>query len=147
MKASQQTIQQIEHALRKVISCFPADANPTLTDIHIEVCPDSGEIHMYDDDDRELSRCVVEEWISSLLSPEEAEEISPILRQCIGQIRTEVDTMSIIRPYSFVLVDEEHETIQELVVIDDEDTILLDNDLLKGLEEDLDDFLQKLLSE
>ena len=35
----------------------------------------------------------------------------------------------------------------ELLLIDDEDTLLLSDELLKGLDEELDDFLKKLLEE
>jgi hypothetical protein len=55
--------------------------------------------------------------------------------------------MNIMRPFSFVLVDEEHETLQDLVIIDNEDTVILDGNLLEGLEEDLDNFLKELLNE
>ena len=52
--------------------------------------------------------------------------------------------MSFLKPYSFVLVDEEKETVAELLLIDD-DTILVNNELLKGLDKELDDFLKDLL--
>ena len=51
MKASQQTIQQIERALRKVAGKFPEDAEPLFTDIHLLVNPYTGEIRTYNDDD------------------------------------------------------------------------------------------------
>ena len=52
-----------------------------------------------------------------------------------------------MKPFSFVLVDDEKETVAELLLIDDEDTLLLSDELLKGLDEELDDFLKKLLEE
>lgn len=147
MKASQRVVQQIERSLRKVVSRFPSEDEPVLTDIHIEVRPDSGEIRTYDDDDRELDRCVVDEWINTEDPEDFYNQVAPVLRQCIQSLRKVIDRMSLMRPYSFVLVDENHETLQELVVIDDEDTILLDGELLQGLDEDLDTFLQKLMQE
>ena len=53
--------------------------------------------------------------------------------------------MSLLKPYSFVLVDEEKETVSELLIVDEEDTLLLSEDLLKGLDEELDAFLKELL--
>ena len=47
--------------------------------------------------------------------------------------------------FSFVLVDEDRETVTELLLIDDEDTLLLNDELLKGLDEELDAFLKDLL--
>ena len=46
--------------------------------------------------------------------------------------------------YSFVLVDEDKETVAELLLIDD-DTLLVDDELLKGLDKELDEFLKNLL--
>ena len=54
------------------------------------------------------------------------------------------DKVTILKPYSFVLVDEEKETVAELLLIDD-DTILVNDELLKGLDKELDDFLKDLL--
>ena len=146
MKASQQTIQQIERALRKVAGKFPEDAEPLFTDIHLLVNPYTGEMRTYNDDDEELDRCVVEQWIKS---PQENfyDEVAPILRSCIEGMRPTLEKMSILRPFSFVLIDEDHETVQDLVIIDNEETMVIDGNLLEGLEEELDDFLKKLLSD
>ena len=54
------------------------------------------------------------------------------------------EKITILKPYSFVLVDEEKETVAELLLIDD-DTILVNDELLKGLDKELDDFLKELL--
>ena len=54
------------------------------------------------------------------------------------------DKLTILKPYSFVLVDDEKETITELLLIDD-DTLLVDDELLKGLDKELDEFLKELL--
>ena len=56
-----------------------------------------------------------------------------------------LDKLAIMKPYSFVLVDEDRETVTELLLIDDEDTLLLNDELLKGLDEELDAFLKDLL--
>ena len=49
-------------------------------------------------------------------------------------------------PYSFVLVDEERETIGDLLLVDD-DTLLVTDSLLQGLDEDLNRFLEELMTE
>lgn len=146
MKASQQTIHQIERTLRKVIAKFPAGADPVMTDLHILVSPYTGEIRTYNDDDEELDRCVVEEWIKV---PQEGffDGVAPILRRCIQDMRPAVEEMSILKPFSFVLIDEDHETLQDLVLIDTEETMVLDSNLIDGLTDDLDDFLKHLLEE
>lgn len=146
MKASQQTIHQIERTLRKVVAQFPADADPVMTDLHILVIPYTGEIRTYNDDDEELDRCVVEDWIKA---PQDGffDEVAPILRRCIQDMRPAIEDMSILKPFSFVLIDEDHETLQDLVFIDNEETMVLDGKLIDGLTDDLDDFLQHLFEE
>ena len=54
------------------------------------------------------------------------------------------DKLAILKPYSLVLVDDEKETIAELLLMDD-DTLLVNEELLKGLDEELDSFLKELL--
>ena len=146
MKASQQTIHQIERTLRKVVARFPSDADPVMTDLHILVSPYTGEIRTYNDDDEELDRCVVEELIKV---PQDGffEGVTPILRRCIEEMRSSIEEMSILKPFSFVLIDEDHETLQDLVLIDNEETLVLDNKMIDGLTDDLDDFLKHLLEE
>jgi hypothetical protein len=54
--------------------------------------------------------------------------------------------MSILKPYSFVLEDDDHEHIAELYLVDD-DTAIMDKELMAGLDKDLDSFLDKLLKD
>lgn len=145
MKATQQTIQQIERAIRKVAEKFPPTDDLVLTDIHLQVKPDSGELLAYNDDMDELTRVVVEQWIES--SEENFyDEAAAILKQCLAHLRPEIDKMSILHPFSFVLIDDERETLYDLYLVDD-DAMILDTELLKGLDQELDDFLAKLLAE
>ena len=55
MKATDQTIQQLERALRKVMEKFPITEEASiLTDIHIRVTQETGEVMVFDDDEQEL---------------------------------------------------------------------------------------------
>lgn len=146
MKPSEQTIQQIERALRKIAAKFPPEKEAEImTDIHIRVSQDTGEIRAYNDDEEELDRCVVEEWIEN---PDENfyQEIPPILRKCIEKLKDTVEGMSILKPFSLVLEDDDKESVAELYLVDDE-TVIIDPDLMEGLEDDLNSFLENLLKE
>lgn len=146
MKATQQTIQQIERALKKIISKYPQTGEEeVLTDIHLQVKPDSGELLAFNDDDQELTRCVVEQWIDNN-DENFYDEVTPVLRLCIQNLKDEFEKLPILKPYSFVLIDDDKETISDLYLVDD-DKLIFDGDLLKGLDEELDEFLKKLLSE
>jgi len=115
-----------------------------MTDIHVRVTQETGELLTFDDDDHELTRCVVEQWIDNK-DDDFYEQVATVVRQCLNNQRKLVETMAILRPYAFVLEDEDRETLAELFVVDDEDTVIIDPELMKGLEDDLDNFLDHLL--
>jgi hypothetical protein len=54
--------------------------------------------------------------------------------------------MSLLKPFSFVLEDDEKESIAELFLADDE-LVIINPDLMEGLDDDLDEFLEKLLKD
>ena len=56
-----------------------------------------------------------------------------------------LDNVVLMKPYSFTLVDEDKETVAELFLVDDDTLMLNDDELLKGLDEELDSFLKELL--
>lgn len=146
MKASEQTIQQIERMLRKISQKFPSTEDPTiLTDIHIRVSPDSGELLAFDDDDEEVTRCVVEQWIDN---KEDTfyDDAADIMRRVLKRQHELVDSLGILRPFSFVLEDEEKEHLAELYVADG-DTVILGGELMKDLDKDLDAFMEKLFED
>ncbi len=108
MNVSEQTLHQIERALRKTTEkCGSDSGEPRLTDLYILVKQDSGEIRVLDDDDNEITRCVVEEWIDNT-SEDFYTDIQPLLQTCIHKLREPIEAMHLLRPFSFVLVDEEH---------------------------------------
>ena len=144
MKFNEQTQQQLERALRKLAEKFPAEQEATmLSDIHFRVSQDTGELTILDDDDRELTRCVVEEWIENM-DDDFYESITPVIRHCLSTHSQLTDNLSILKPYAFVLEDDDREAVAELYVVDG-DTVIVDPDLMQGLDKDLDDFLENLL--
>lgn len=147
MTASEDTYRQIERALRKAASKFSPEAEcPPLTDLLIQANPETGDLMIYDDDDHELTRCVVEEWIGASSNENFYDDIQPILKEAIARIKDVTDHVAILKPYSYVLIGEDHETIADLHLVDDEQ-IVLNQDLMEGLGADLDAFWEKLSKE
>lgn len=146
MTANEQTFQQIERALRKAASKFlpQTDCLP-LTDIYLQVKQESGELLVFDDDDHELTRCVVEEWIGNR-DERFYDEVQPILITALNRLKEVTEHVAVLKPYSYVLMGEDHETIADLYLVDD-DTMMLSGDLMQGLEEDLEHFWQQLCAE
>lgn len=147
MKLSAQSHASIASSLREAVDKYMADGERTVvTDIHLQPKQDSGELIIFNDDDEELSRTIIEEWVD--YSEDDFYTIvERILRGEINSLKEAglMDKLAIMKPYSFVLVDDDKETVAELLLIDDEDTLLLNDELLKGLDEELDAFLKDLL--
>ncbi|MGI6232195.1 MAG: hypothetical protein ACOYJF_05000 [Prevotella sp.] len=146
MKPTEQTNQQIERFLKKVAQKFPHDEETSiLTDIHLRASQDSGELIAFNDDDEEITRCVINSWIDNK-EDNFYQEITTILRDALLRLHDIIDEMGILKPYSFILENDDCEHVAELYVVDDE-TIIIGHDLMEGLDKDLNDFLDKLLKE
>ncbi len=145
----EQTIQQVERFIRKVAQKFPAqpseEDNTVLTDIHVRVSQDSGELLAFDDEDNEITRCVVEQWIDNK-NENFYDEVAKTLRDIMRKNSETIDNLGILKPYSFVLEDDDKENLGELYLADD-DTIIVGGDLMENLDSDLDNFLDDLLKE
>ena len=93
MKATDQTLQQLERALRKVTEKFPGTEEASLlTDIHIRVTQDTGEVMVFDDDEQELTRCVVEQWIDNK-DDDFYNDVTSALRMVINKHKESIDGM------------------------------------------------------
>ena len=146
IKPSEQTTQQIERFLKKIAQKFPANEDTSLvTDIHVRVSQDSGEMVAFDDDDKEITRCVVEQWIGNTVE-DFYDEVERVLHNTIKAFDVVADNLGILKPYSFVLENDDKEAVGELYIADD-DTVIIGKDLMEGLDSDLDSFLDTLLKE
>lgn len=147
MKLGAQSHISIVSAVKKALTKYSSkDGMSEITDIYMQ--PDSleGKLFICNDDEEQLNVVSVPEWVEA--NPENfMADAEMALRKVLNQLREEgfLDTLKILKPYSFVLVDDEKETVAELMLMDDEDTILLNEELLKGLDEELNTFLKDLL--
>ena len=146
MKATEQTLQQIERIIRKTADKFPTDTNTSvMNDIHVRAYQDSGELITYDDSDEEITRGLVEQWIDNT-DDDFYSAIPPIIRKCIERQKALVEAMGIMKPFTFVLENDEKETVEELYIVDD-DLVIIDDDMMQDLDKDLDEFLDNLLKD
>lgn len=146
MKLSQSALSLLEETLKKAIGKYTCACEQTIvTDIHLQPNQNSGELSIFDDEDEELATTVIEEWMT-YEGDDFYENVERILSTLLCNMKNAgtFDNLAILKPFSFVLVDDEKETIAELLLIDD-DTLLLNEELLKGLDEELDCFLKELL--
>ena len=133
----------LEEALKRYAS---AGEESVLTDIHLLPNQDSGELIILDDDENVLARTVIAEWVN-YEGDDFYTEIEPLLCIEVTALKEQglLDKLSLMKPYSFVLVDDEKETVADLLLMDDNETLFLNDELLKGLDEEMDAFLKDLL--
>ena len=144
MKATEQTQQQIERFVKKIAQKFPQSHEASqLTDIHIRVTQESGEMMAFDDDENEITRCVVEQWIDNK-DEDFYDQVLLILRNQFKRLRKIIDDFGILKPYSLVLENDDKESMGELYLADD-DTVIVSGDLMEGLDKELDDFFNELM--
>ncbi len=144
MEHTQQTIQQVDRAIERTVSKYPHnDEAAIFTDIHFRVIQDSGELLSFDDDGNEINRGVVDGWIGNT-DENFYHKVAALLRQRLHNISEKIESMGIMKPFSFMLEDDESEVIAELFVADD-DTIIIGGDLMEGLNSELDSFFEGLM--
>ena len=147
MNISEESRSAIVSTLNEAISKYKlGEEKSVVTDLHLQPRQDSGELVVYNDDDEKVACSLIKEWVR-YAEAEFLEQVEPILRDILSEMKEKgaFDKVSLMRPYSFVLVDYDKETVSELLIVDDEDTLLLNEELLKGLDEELDVFLKELL--
>ncbi len=146
MKLSQTSLSLIENTIRKAIEKYTCGCEQTIvTDIHLLANQGSGELAILNDEDEELGCATIEEWIT-YEGNNFYEDVERTLSALLNNMKSagDFDKLGILKPYSFVLIDDEKETVTELLLMDD-DTLLVNDELLKGLDEELDAFLKDLL--
>ena len=133
----------IQDALKKYASM---ENRSVVTDIYLQPDMQSGELSVFNDDDELLASLVIDEWMN--VNPEEFQSGCELdLKKVLNQLSSDgaFASLPIMKPYSFVMVDAEKEILAELMIVDDEETMFLNDELLKGLDDELNAFLKDLL--
>ena len=148
MSISNASTSGLRTAIEQAVNHFVQDDDfLVVTDFHLHLDADTGEVAIADDTEMTISSAVVEEWVD-LDGDEDMEAMARELKSILSAMSAEgaFEHISVSKPFSFVLEDDNQETIDELFYVD-EDLIILSDDLLKDMDKDLDDFFEKLMKE
>lgn len=120
----------------------------SLTDVFITVDKESGEVAFYDDEENKVAEIVIFDWVDKVEELSDDKVIS-ILREVTEDLDKEemFSSLDLYKPFSVNYADENLEVIEELLLINEDSTIKLDNDLMEKFDREFDDFLNKLLNE
>ncbi len=124
-------------------------ATGLVNDLYVQIERENGELSVYDDSEELVDKIVIFDWI------EDKQPDVEFMSQAVEILKTALASLSakdafenpcIAKPFSINLTDEDFTVIEELLFIDDE-VLRIDDPLLKDLDAELDDFLDKLLSD
>lgn len=146
MSISTESQDKLRAAIAEMSKQFVTEESK-VTDFHFHVNGSNGVVTIFDDDDNELSHAQIDEWAHKE-GDNGVESIEKEIRYILSdELKNGTfDNMNVPKPYSCILVDDDKETIVDLLYIDN-DTYIIDDELLKGLDKELNDFIKKLLEE
>ncbi len=153
---SEKTNHQILRFLQKLAEKYPQTDTPEVfTDIHIRVSQETGDMMAFDDEDNEITRVVIDEWINPPIDAKKfysgvASALRPAIQQQESSAEkaiTDLPLLGIIQPYNYVLENESGEHVTELNVVDDTETLIIGQPFMEDLDKELDDFIDNLLKD
>ncbi len=151
MSANNAKVQSvIESVFQSVVVKLSDNASTILvSDLFIQVDQETGEVQIFDDAENLLDKVVIFDWINK--NEEESTfiiRITTTLKSVLSllSVKGVFENKNISIPFAVSLTDEDFSVIEELLFID-EDITRVDDPLLQNLDEDLDLFLAKLLSD
>ena len=141
--------EDIRGAFREAIEKIGADETVAITDIYVCIKYDELLLTIYDDAENILLQTTLDEW-NELKEDQENTDATAIdtLKKALDtdEMRKAFESLDLITPFSVILINEDHEQITEILTID-KDLLILDNDFLKNIDQELDDFLDKLMAD
>lgn len=151
MSANNAKVQSvIESVFTSAIGKLTKDENGNLiSDLYIQADPESGELQIFDEEEKLVEKTVIFDWVEN---KEEENAFNKRVATSVKAVLTILVTKKVfdhprfMKPLSVSLTDEDFVVTEELLFLDD-DTLRLDDPLLKDLDADLDIFLANLLSD
>lgn len=145
MKLGDSSFAELVSALETSLTRFRVSVDsPVVTDIHIMAKRESGEL-VISDDDKVLQTALIADF-TEIAESEFQSVITAELKRALQHIdcRQPLERLYIWKPFSFILVDDDGETLDELMLFDDENA-MVSQTLMEGLDSELDEFLRSLL--
>jgi hypothetical protein len=148
MNLTPSSTASLSEALGKIVALYSGEEDQLVsTDFYFQPSNENGTLTIFNDNDEEIACVSIPEW-EEYESETFYDAVAADLTAVIEEINAEGDLerLAVWMPYSFVLVDEERETIADLLLVDD-DTLLVKKGLLAGLDEELNKFIEDLLND
>lgn len=124
------------------------DESILLTDIYVSVKCDDLLLSIYDDSENILFKNTIDEWAELKENADFEQNVIDSLKKVLNNesMIKEFESLDIDVPFSVVLVNDDHEPVEDLIMID-KDIIFLDDEFIQKMDRELDDFFEKLMSD
>lgn len=144
MSLSREAKEMLQKAIEKMAKEYITAEESRVTDFHIKVNGENGDVTVSNDDGCVLARVHILEWENV----HDEQLFEKELRNILVKMQEQglFDNLNIAKPYSFVLTDDEDLAYVDLLIVDD-DTLVLSESLLEGFDEEMNQFLKHLLEE
>ena len=142
----------LDRAFRKALEQLEvSESQAAIVDLYLLPNPEAGEFSVIDDEDHLLIKVPVAVWqenYETLDSEAELKECESLLSEIVHKANDEgaFERINLLKPFSVLMVDEEMETLAELLLLDDEQ-YLVDDHFLKHMDEELVAFFEKLMAD
>ena len=150
MNAARESILKlITEAFCEAIEKVKNDSVFSLTDMYVGFKPEDLSLSFFDDNDVLLLQITLDGCESLKENSEElSSELIPLLRQALDspEVNAAFGSLDTVAPVSVILVTEDKETLCELKTFDNE-MVFLEDDFLKKMGQELDEFFEKLMSD
>ena len=147
MSINNQTKEQFDYLFSKLAKKFPpSEEDKVMTDISFQAKSETGELNILDDDDEIIATTVIADWIN-YTAEDFIDTVTKTLKEYIIEHKSSLEELSILHPFTLLLIDDDKECICDIYELDDDSIVIDHEDLMKGLDKDLDEFIEKLLKE
>lgn len=138
---------ELNNAFIEVIKKIKNDG-VSLTDIYVSVKYDDLQLTIFDDAENILFKSSIDEWAELKEEVDFEKNVAALLKNVLNSesLKKEFESLDIVVPFSVVLVNDDYDPIEDLITID-KDVIFLDDEFIKKMDKELDDFFEKLMSD
>lgn len=148
-ETSNSTDANIKELLTEAIASVKENGTLSLSDLYIGVGFDDLTLSVYDDEEKLLAQANIDQWARFKEDPDTFDEhiISELKKAFHDKdVSAALESLDVIRPFSVILVNDDFDQKEELYRMDD-DIVVLEDEFLKNIDKELDDFLKNLLSD
>ena len=121
----------------------------SISNLYVQFDPEAGEVQIYDEREHLLHKKVIFDWVGiGSKNIDYMPRILAVLKQVVEGLVSDglFEHQLFMKPFSVCLTDEEFKPVEEIYILDD-DSSLQEDELMKGLDKELDDFFKNLLSD